>query len=119
MFFSLQNLPPAIYRLRRWHILALAWPIADLARLLHVTGALHWVTLPAWAKSSSLTLSYPILMLGTGVFLFAIEHRIQRRAAAAGSRVCPECLYPLEGDAGTCPECGRGFTIEELKALWS
>ncbi len=119
MFFRFHNLPPAISRLRRWHLLAFVWPLADLARLLHVTGVLHWVTLPPWATSSLITLSYPVLMLGTGVLLFATEHRIQRRAHAVDHRLCPECLYPLAGDTGNCPECGRPFTLPELKALWT
>ncbi len=36
-------------------------------------------------------------------------------------RLCPDCRYILNRlpDAGFCPECGRAYSADELKKLWT
>ena len=35
-------------------------------------------------------------------------------------RVCTDCGYLLTGlgDSGACPECGKGFQLDELRKIW-
>jgi hypothetical protein len=106
VFLSNQNLPPAIRRLRRWYFLAALLPL-PAAVLAHYRISL-----------GNFVFCFPLAMFATIVLLRALERRMRQRAARVGYRLCPECVYPLEGDAGTCPECGRVFTIKELEFLW-
>lgn len=46
--------------------------------------------------------------------------RMGMRAFETGGRVCWACGYASSGlaDSGACPECGRAFTLADLKAKW-
>lgn len=54
---------------------------------------------------------------------FAILGRYRkslRNVKRQGSLVCPECMYALDQlpSPGSCPECGHGYTHDELRETW-
>lgn len=56
--------------------------------------------------------------------LLMVRRRYRRLASEVSRsnyRVCPACLYSLDGsaDSGKCPECGAVFTQESLAASWA
>ena len=111
-WFDSSHLPPAINRLRRWYLLVPIPLIAGAVR------SYYWWSLPTWAKSPWVSYWPVIAMITVIVVLRVLEVRLRRRARVADDRICPDCLYPLEGDAGICPECGRPFTISNLHDAW-
>jgi len=55
-----------------------------------------------------------------GAVIQSSELGLRARAkAAADWRLCPECVYPVAGDEGICPECGREHSLESLKREWT
>ena len=56
--------------------------------------------------------------------LFVLRIRRRRRLTlqleSVSYRVCLYCMYSLQGhpDSGTCPECGRSYTVAHLKQRW-
>ncbi len=68
-----------------------------------------------------------VLCVITFVFVFlhiVLDDKARRKFVARVAddeyRVCPQCGYLLSGlpDQGKCPECGRGYSIEELERIW-
>lgn len=70
-------------------------------------------------------------VLGTVVLLFLVQttcfygmwrvrRDLLRRLREAGGRLCPGCEFDLRGlgDSGSCPECGRPFEIDAVRAQW-
>jgi predicted RNA-binding Zn-ribbon protein involved in translation (DUF1610 family) len=62
----------------------------------------------------------PLFLVGHLVLSRRME-RLRKRLHAADWRLCTQCGQSLEGLAasGTCPECGRAYTVEQLRADWS
>lgn len=68
------------------------------------------------------------MLLVPGMVLMCVDLYVVRRRfkefmielIRSNYRVCPECLYSLNGiaDSGKCPECGAEFTPESLVARW-
>ena len=53
-----------------------------------------------------------------GLILNEQRRRVLRRVVRADYRLCPDCLYPFGDDSGRCPECGRDYTLEEVREVW-
>ena len=55
------------------------------------------------------------------VVAYLLSKRALRRAAAADHLLCPECTYDLRtlDEAGACPECGRAYEHEAVRAQWA
>jgi len=104
--------PMVLRRLRRWHFLALLCPASLLA--MDLAG----VHLPRWLFALYLVFVYLGGIVIISLVVRCLEQRLRGRAQAAGWRLCPNCLYPLEGNEGICPECGRAYTIDGLKRDW-
>lgn len=88
--------------------------LAPVATLLLNNG-----TVPRWAFIAAVAI--PGVASGLiGACMGLAVHIEQKRARLADGRRCWWCGYELEGlsDAGTCPECGRAFTIADLRARW-
>lgn len=52
--------------------------------------------------------------------LWRAERRVKRRVRARDGAVCTHCGYDL-GDSdpeGVCPECGRTYTVRQLRWRW-
>lgn len=49
------------------------------------------------------------------------QRRIKRAVLAANGRACTHCVHDLSGlgDAGICPECGRGFDTAADQKRWA
>lgn len=88
--------------------------LAPVASLLLNNGKI-----PRWAYIAAVTIPGVASGLIGGWIGVAVQ-REHRRARMADGRRCWGCGYDLEGlsDAGTCPECGRAFTITDLRARW-
>jgi RNA polymerase subunit RPABC4/transcription elongation factor Spt4 len=68
--------------------------------------------------------SLGVCVVGTITFIASyIFSRVRGRAQVEDKqfRICPRCRYNLSGlpDPGSCPECGRPFSDDELSELWS
>ncbi|MFI4882423.1 MAG: hypothetical protein ACIAQU_07550, partial [Phycisphaerales bacterium JB064] len=52
---------------------------------------------------------------------YRLAKRALRRAPAADYLLCPDCTYDLRtlDDAGTCPECGRAYEHDTVRAQWA
>jgi len=69
---------------------------------------------------------YPsAFVVGFGTCAFVLLNlaswkRTTAAVRAADFRLCIFCGYPLTGidEAGSCPECGKPFDIEETQRLW-
>lgn len=70
--------------------------------------------------SSGVYILINIAMLGWIFFWKKEARRAVARAQRAGGLLCPECMYDLrDSDAtGTCPECGRAYEHEAVRAQW-
>ena len=64
--------------------------------------------------------AYFVLFVTAIVFWHLASKRTLRRAAAHEHLLCPQCTYDLRTlDAvGTCPECGRAYEHEAVRATW-
>ncbi len=64
--------------------------------------------------------AYFILIVLTAIFCHYLSKRALRHAAAADHLLCPECTYDLRalGEKGTCPECGRAYEHDAVRAQW-
>ncbi len=54
------------------------------------------------------------------VFRHTVAWRARRRAKAHDHLLCPDCAYDLRTlyANGTCPECGRLYQHEAVRATW-
>ncbi len=63
----------------------------------------------------------PFVIITPSALLFAFKYlRWQKRARSLQGRLCGNCLHDLRGlgDAGTCPECGQPFSLDQLRLYW-
>lgn len=63
----------------------------------------------------------PFVIITPSALLFAFKYlRWQKRARSLQGRMCGNCLHDLRGlgDAGTCPECGHPFSLDQLRRYW-
>jgi hypothetical protein len=46
--------------------------------------------------------------------------KVARQAIVNGGRTCDGCRFDLVGSppAGQCPECGRRYSVDELRMTW-
>ena len=61
-----------------------------------------------------------VLMVGAVIWFFAGMRRIRREVRELNGFVCWRCGYRLNGlaEAGTCPECGKAYALDELRRRW-
>lgn len=62
-----------------------------------------------------------MVTIPTGIVLFFSGWSRRRRfLRRMDLRVCPSCFQVLRGlpDTGVCPECGRPYVIERVRATW-
>lgn len=75
----------------------------------------------AWLGDACLLIGALLALYG----FFALRKRridyIRRQVLTRQYRVCSQCFYDLSGSptSGQCPECGKEYTIAELKEKWS
>jgi hypothetical protein len=58
------------------------------------------------------------VIMGTSAIVRVAERRLRSRAARAGFRLCPDCMYELAELKGKCPECGRPYLLGEVQSMW-
>ena len=60
------------------------------------------------------------MVIAIGAVHFVRMHRLCKRAQKAGCLACTACIYDLSllPTEGTCPECGRAYTHDELRETW-
>ncbi len=109
------ELPDAVRRPMRWSLAVPGLCLLGLAALiaLDVAGV---VARPYPAASFSIG-----GMAMAGVWLcHRIARNAVRRADAHDHLLCPDCLYDLRtlDEAGTCPECGRAYEHDAVRAQW-
>ena len=109
------DMPEAVRRPMRWMLVVqFALPMCILATIpLEESGIIPDID----------NLWFVAIMLVFFVFAWYSSHharRIIRRAREADSLLCPGCTYDLRTlrDAGTCPECGRAYKHEAVRATW-
>ena len=61
-----------------------------------------------------------IVSMLPGLWFDVKYRRLRRELHRSEWRLCPNCGQSLAGlgDPGRCPECGRGFVLEQDRALW-
>ncbi len=63
------------------------------------------------------------LFLCVGYFYIILPRKYKKlkdELSKCNYRMCPECLYSLEGSVsdGHCPECGAQYIVDELENRW-
>ena len=63
---------------------------------------------------------YLVALVVAWLFWEIAARRAFRRAADAKHLLCPDCCYDLRtlDEAGTCPECGRAYEHDAVRAQW-
>ena len=109
------SIPTQVRRANHLAMLAIvaAIPIA-------VTMLVHDFTTTGPSIASAWYILLQIAMFGGIIYFNLIARRVVRRAAAASNLLCPNCAYDLRDSAatGTCPECGRAYEHEAVRAQW-
>lgn len=109
------SVPGPIRRCKRIELLVLVIWVA----IAFIPGYLLWYgvnVLPA-PRAYVVVVLLPMI---TFVLIARMPRNILRRAAAHDHLLCPDCTYDLRTlDAtGTCPECGRAYEHEAVRAQW-
>ena len=109
------SVPEAIRRYKRMSILI-------TVAFLPVFFAPGFLSMYGFQVSRVIGLWYLLLPLPYVVWFVAWRgvRRTMRRARTADHLLCPDCTYDLRTlDAtGTCPECGRAYEHEAVRAQW-
>ncbi|MEQ9097040.1 MAG: hypothetical protein RIE32_12340 [Phycisphaerales bacterium] len=110
-----RRIPGAVRRCMWWNVwvngpMPLVILMAIILGGLGATPFIRWVGVPSLA----------VVAIGWALFCHASIKRTLRRAAAHEHLLCPECLYDLRTlhAAGACPECGRAYEREAVRAQW-
>lgn len=112
-------IPPVVRRYELWiaaiFVITLLGTVASPFVLMRLRTRFQ----PVWALPG-IPLVCVTATLGTGLFARRRMVRIRRAVQAASGRACTGCLYNLSGlgEAGTCPECGRGFDGAADRRSW-
>lgn len=109
------SVPEAIRRYKRMEILFIATfiPLFCAPGILSVYGIQVFGSISLWHVL--LPLPYVLWLLSwRGI------RRTTRRAAAHDHLLCPDCTYDLRtlDETGACPECGRAYEHEAVRAQW-
>ena len=115
-FYNIDGeLPEVVRRPMRWSLVVPGLGLLGLAALI------------ALDATGVIARPYPGATFGiVGVTIACVWlcHRVAknvlRRVAAHDHLLCPECTYDLRtlDAAGTCPECGRAYEHEAVRAQW-
>jgi hypothetical protein len=79
------------------------------------------VAAPGLGVVSSLIFDASILMIVVGAtIMWRRKLDFQARLRRDAWRICPHCLYSLQGlaDMGICPECGGAYSPQSLQNDW-
>jgi hypothetical protein len=109
-------IPPALtFALRRRKRRCLI--IMFLAIFVGLSSDVTW--LPEWFKWLAPTFS--VLLIVAAVLSFLLHNRSYYQMLLLHNfEICLSCGYPLKGLPAhhTCPECGEGFRIEDVRYTW-
>lgn len=114
-----RSTPPYVRRLQRlWLIPVVFVPLILLAWVVRfwLVPSMALAQLAAIVMPLSTFLPQFVAMF----FLIRATRKLKRAFAAAGGRLCTNCVHDLSGldDVGKCPECGYGFDAARDAAGW-
>jgi hypothetical protein len=112
------RIPRAEGRYRLMAAIVIAAPWLWLAAAIMLTEGLVFAAygLIAWLVWTTLP-GVAVMAIGAAA-LSRWRERISEKLRRADYALCPDCMYPVEGDNGNCPECGAPFRLHEVVEGW-
>lgn len=116
LFRGKSDYPPYLVR-RRFRYAPIALIFISLILLLMVLEITGHVDSKYLGMSGMFALPFLVTMHYLG---YRDKQRELARIRKIDYRVCTDCGYLLTGlgDSGACPECGKGFQLDELRKIW-
>lgn len=81
-------------------------------------GVLAWICRRPWVANVGVLV---LIVIVDMLFQSSPDITLIKRVKQSEQKICPACLYDLQklSVSGVCPECGKPYTHDECRRVWS